>query len=39
VNLVAITGPKNTNAGPGDHVKVGKGGGMRVTRFAPELEG
>jgi hypothetical protein len=39
VNLVAITGPKNTNARPGDHVKVGTGGGLRVTRFAPELEG
>jgi hypothetical protein len=39
VNLVAITGPKNTNAALGDHVKVGKGGGLRVTRFAPELEG
>jgi hypothetical protein len=39
VNLVAITGPKNTNARPGDHVKVGKAGGLRVTRYAPELEG
>jgi hypothetical protein len=39
VNLVAITGPKNTNARPGDRVKVGKAGGLHVIRYAPELEG
>lgn len=39
VNLVAITGPKNRPAGPGDHVKVGAAGGMSVTRFGPELFG
>ncbi len=39
VNLVAIVGPKNRPAGPGDHVKVAPSGGMRVTRFPPELFG
>jgi hypothetical protein len=36
VNLVAITGPKNTSAGPGDRVKVGGSGGLRVVRYPPE---
>jgi hypothetical protein len=36
VNLVAITGPKNVNAGPGDRVRVGKAGGLRVVRYPPE---
>ncbi len=39
VNLVAITGPKNRPAGPGDHVKIGKSGGLSVTRFPPALFG
>jgi hypothetical protein len=39
VNLVAIVGPKNRPAGPGDHVKVAPSGGMRVTRFPAELFG
>lgn len=39
VNLVAITGPKNRPAGPGDHIKVSPAGGMTVTRFGPELFG
>jgi len=39
VNLVAITGPKNRPAGPGDHVKVAPSGGMSVTRFPPEIFG
>jgi hypothetical protein len=39
INLVAITGPKNTQARPGDRVRVGKAGGLGVIRFAPELQG
>jgi hypothetical protein len=39
VNLVVITGPKNRPAGPGDHVKIGRSGGLSVTRFGPELFG
>lgn len=39
VNLVAIVGPKNRPAGPGDHVKVSPAGGMHVTRFPSELFG
>jgi hypothetical protein len=39
VNLVAIVGPKNRPAGPGDHVKITPSGGMRVTRFPAELYG
>jgi hypothetical protein len=39
VNLVAITGPKNRPAGPGDHVKIGQSGGLAVTRYPAELFG
>jgi hypothetical protein len=39
VNLVAIVGPKNRPARPGDHVKVSPAGVMRVTRFPSELFG
>ena len=39
VNVVAITGPKNRPAGPGDHVKVAQLGRDQVTRFGPELFG
>jgi hypothetical protein len=39
VNLVAIVGPKNRPAGSGDQVKVSPSGGMRVTRFGPQLFG
>jgi hypothetical protein len=39
VNLVAIVGPKNRPAGPGDHLKIAPSGGMSVTRFPPELFG
>lgn len=39
VNVVAIVGPKNRPAGPGDQVKVSPSGEMRVTRFPPELFG
>jgi hypothetical protein len=39
VNLVAIVGPKNRPAGPGDRLKIAPAGGMRVTRFPPELFG
>jgi hypothetical protein len=39
VNIVAIVGPKNRPAGPGDHVKIAPSGGMQVTRFPAELFG
>jgi hypothetical protein len=39
VNLVAITGPKNTNARPGDRVRIRKSGGLDVIRYHPDLEG
>ena len=36
INLVAIAGPKNVNAAPGDRVLVRKAGGLRVVRYPPE---
>lgn len=39
VNLVAIVGPKNRPAGPGDQVKIAPSGGMSVTRFPAALFG
>ncbi|HZA89183.1 MAG TPA: hypothetical protein VE401_03040 [Solirubrobacterales bacterium] len=39
VNLVTIVGPKKTRPRPGDHVKIGDGGHVRVVRYPPHLHG
>jgi hypothetical protein len=39
VNLVTIVGPKKTRPRPGDHVKIGDGGHVRVVRYPPHLRG